>query len=72
MKKLITILFLTFLCLGAKAQNVKTSTIQWSSVKTMDINKGDSKDESTTLTNYNTTRFEWKNEDGSLRKTFQI
>jgi len=38
----------------------------------MDINKGDSKDETTTLTNYNTTHFEWKNEDGSLRKTFQI
>ncbi|HTJ52108.1 MAG TPA: hypothetical protein VL443_21750 [Cyclobacteriaceae bacterium] len=54
------------------SQNVKTSTIQWSSVKTMDINKGDSNDEATTLTNYGTTRFEWKNQDGSMRKNFQI
>jgi len=72
MKKLLPILFLTCFYLNAKAQNVKTSTIQWSSTKTMDINKGDSNDEATTLTNYGTTRFEWKNSDGSMRKTFQI
>ena len=38
----------------------------------MDINKGDSNDEATTLTNYGTNRFEWKNADGSIRKIFQI
>ena len=72
MKKFLLILFLTCFCLIGKAQNVKTSTIQWSSFKTMDVNKGNSNDEATTLTNYGTTRFEWKNSDGSLRKTFQI
>ncbi|HEY8935921.1 MAG TPA: hypothetical protein VIM65_11900 [Cyclobacteriaceae bacterium] len=72
MKKFITILFLTFLCLGLKAQNVKTSTIQWSSIRTIDGSKGENKDEVTTLTNFSTTRFEWTNEDGSLRKTYQI
>ena len=72
MKKLLPILFLMCFYLSAKAQNVKTSTIQWSSTKTMDINKGDSNDEATTLINYGTTRFEWKNSDGGMRKTFQI
>jgi len=74
MMKNITFLLavLTFCIIQAKAQNVKNSTIQWSSVKTMDINKGDSKYEATTLTSYNTSSLEWKNEDGSLRKTFQI
>lgn len=72
MIKILPILLLTCFCLSSKAQNVKTATIQWSSVRTMDINKGDSKDEATTLTNYGTTRFEWKNEDGSIRKTFQV
>ncbi|HTJ53420.1 MAG TPA: hypothetical protein VL443_28390 [Cyclobacteriaceae bacterium] len=72
MKKLLPFLFLICFYLSAKAQNVKTSTIQWSSTKTMDINKGDSNDEATTLTNFGTTRFEWKNQDGSMRKNFQI
>jgi len=46
--------------------------MQWSSIKTMDVNKGSSKDEVSSLINYGTTRFEWKNQDGSIRKTFQV
>jgi hypothetical protein len=56
----------------SKAQNIKTATIQWSSIKTIDVSVGDISDEATTLVSYGTTKLEWKNDNGSVRKTFQV
>jgi hypothetical protein len=54
------------------AQNIKTSTIKWTSSATFTVNEGYLADETTYLTSFGSSSLEWRNEDGNLLKSFQI
>jgi hypothetical protein len=68
------LLFLLLIALPAfaKAQNVKTATIQWNSQSTMDPGTGHQTEEPTSFVTHGTSRIEWKESNGNSRKNFQI
>jgi hypothetical protein len=72
MRKILFFVILSISLYFSKAQNVTTATIAWTSNQTTDIKLGDSKDETTVLTTYGSDRIEWKNQNGSLRKSFRV
>jgi hypothetical protein len=54
------------------AQNIKTSTIKWTSSVTLTVNEGYRAEETTYLTSFGSSRLEWKDQEGSILKSFQI
>jgi hypothetical protein len=72
MKNIILILFvITASAVQSNGQNT-TGATQWVSLQTLDVNAGTWLEGVTTLTLYGTERLEWKNQDGTIRKTFLI
>jgi hypothetical protein len=73
MRKIIPILVLVFsvsiLCV---AQDVTIASIKWNSVQTFNTVLGMSLEEATDLITYGKAKIEWKNLDGSIRKSFQV
>jgi hypothetical protein len=73
MKKILLIFLpAILLSITSYTQNVKTSTIKWTSSATFTVNEGYLADEITYLTSFGSSSLEWRNEDGNLLKSFQI
>lgn len=73
MKNIIFTFFISILFAAqSHAQSAQTFTTQWISVQTLDVNAGTWVEGVTTLILYGNDRLEWKNQDGSIRKTFLI
>jgi hypothetical protein len=69
--KYIALLVIVISPVLAFSQNVKTSTLRWSSHRTFDVSNGQSKDEFTSIISA-ASGIVWKNADGTTRKTFQV
>lgn len=72
MKKsiLVSILFLSGF--GLYAQDVATRTIRWHVNQVQDINGGLVSEDADQIVSYGTTRVEWQNAQGVVKKTFII
>jgi hypothetical protein len=73
MKKILVIIFVVFMpSIPAFSQERSLSSIAWTSNRTFQVEQGSSVEENTSLICIGGERFEWKNSDGSIRRTFQI
>jgi hypothetical protein len=72
MKKsiLLSILFLSGI--GLYAQNITTQTIRWHINQTQEVNAGKISEDPDQIVSYGTTKIEWKNSQGIIKKTFTI
>jgi hypothetical protein len=68
---IITLLFAGF-AMNVGAQDISNATMQWNSTSTFDVNLGSSTDENTALVLTGRSTITWKNDDGSVRKTFSV
>lgn len=66
------LLFLAACAFGLNAQSMATTTIHWTSERTLNVSAGTWTEETTTLTLYGRERLVWKNHDGSIRKIFLV
>lgn len=71
MKGILLLVLLSTPATLAWSQDIATATIQWNSASTFNATAGSSTEEVTSLTTHQTS-LEWKNADGSMRKSFQI
>lgn len=73
MQKIIYTLALVFSAtMLSTAQSITTSTIKWSSTQTFNVSLGDWTEEVTSLISNASTSLVWKNQDGTIRKSFQV
>ena len=73
MKKIIFLLILTSgISAPSFCQNITTSSVKWNSTQTFNVSLGDWTEEITSITSNASTNLVWKNQDGTVRKTFQI
>src|SRR5689334_21357276 len=68
----LSLLFLVSIVSFSWAQDIITSTIKWNSTTTYNASYNNSTEEVTSLTSTASTNLIWKNEDGTIRKAFQI
>ena len=57
---------------GLYAQNVTTQTIRWHIGKTQEVNAGRVSEDPDQIVSYGTTKIEWQNASGLVKKTFTI
>lgn len=68
------LLLLIFISMGGfcLAQNPMSSVIQWNAVKTMEVVNGKFEEEITTLVTYHGDSILWRNEDNTIRYSFEV
>jgi hypothetical protein len=71
MKHIVPLLLIILPVYGL-AQNIRTSTIRWSSERTFNATTGQWTDEPTSLITNTGSSFQWKKYDGTIIKNFQI
>lgn len=71
MKRILLLVLLSVPATLAWSQDIATATIQWNSASTFNATTGSTTEEVTSLTTRETS-LQWKNADGSMRKSFQI
>jgi hypothetical protein len=71
MKKILLLILLNATTMLAWSQDIATATIKWNSESTFDAGSGNRTVENTSVTTRQNT-VEWRNDDGSMRKSFQI
>ncbi len=73
MQKVISSLIFVFVgTILCTAQNITTSSVKWNSTQTFNVSLGQWTEEVTSITSNASTNLVWKNQDGSIRKTFKI
>jgi len=72
MKKVIILSIFSLLSVGLYAQNITTQTIRWHISRTQDINAGRVSDDPDQIVSYGTTKIEWQDEQGVVKRTFTI
>lgn len=72
MKTLLLLTLLNCVAVVAYTQNILTSTTKWNSDQTLNVSTGALAADVTSLTISSSTSMVWKNQDGSIRKNFQI
>lgn len=70
-KILFTLVWLFSASMLCNAQNIATSTIKWNAGKPLDLSPGQI-ETATSITSNGASSLVWKNEDSTIRKTFQI
>ncbi len=69
---LLSSLFIFSITTFSWSQNVTTSTVKWNATQTFNVSLGTWTEEVTSITSNGSSSLVWKNQDGSIRKTFQI
>jgi len=72
MGKSILVFSLLLWTVSVQSQDILTTTISWNSTNTLDVTSNNSVSEATTFSNNQSINFNWKNSDGTIRKTYQI
>ena len=63
---------LSLMGIGLYAQNITTQTIRWHVGKTQEVNAGRVSEDPDQIVSYGTTKIEWQNASGLVKKTFVI
>jgi hypothetical protein len=58
--------------IGLRAQNITTQTIRWQINQTQEVNAGKISEDPDQIVSYGTTKIEWQNSQGIVKKTFTI
>lgn len=73
MKTLLLVIFVILLLpVKVLSQERSISSITWTSTSTFNVEQGTTVEEITSLYYIGNERFEWRNNDGSLRRAFQV
>jgi len=72
MKKVLLPFILALISSGLYAQNVTTQTIRWRVARVQEVNAGKVTEDADQVVSYGTTKIEWQNAAGVVKRTFTI